>query len=56
MLNVDIERTLDPNSPLSFSKIRDVIRSTSSEKYEMDVFDENGKKVGSRNKKYHVPG
>ena len=52
----NIERTLDNNSPLSFSKIRDAIRSTSSEKYEMDVFNEQNKKVGIKKKKYHVPG
>jgi hypothetical protein len=52
----NIERTFDKNSSLSFSKIKDAVRSTSTTKTEFDVYDEDGVLVGQKYKYDHIPG
>ena len=52
----NIEGTFDKNSSLSFSRIKDAVRSTSTTKTEFDVYDEDGVLVGQKHKYDHIPG
>jgi hypothetical protein len=52
----NVERSLDKNSPLSFSKLQDAIRCTSAKRVSYSVFNERGKEIGEKFKYIHNPG
>jgi hypothetical protein len=44
----NVERSLDKNSPLSFSKLKDAISSTSTKKVSYGVLNERGREIGEK--------
>ena len=52
----NIERSFDKVSSISFSYIKDYLRSMASYKSEMDVMNYKKEKIGTKNKYNHVPG